>query len=105
MTTKHIIRIIIMLLSISTAPAASSSGKRQETDQLVITGRVVAYDQLIALSNITSAPALEVLLVRVETRLKGREDSRLIKVKYEYMGDNLKLPSGVLVVRTNGVLP
>lgn len=92
MTSEQVVRTIVMLLAISTVSAASISGKRQEKLKLVITGRVVAYDQLISLTNITNAPRSEFLLVRVETRLKGREDSRLIQVKYVYMGDDLKLP-------------
>lgn len=92
MTSKQVVSTIVMLLVISTASAVSISGKRQKRHKLVITGRVVAYNQLISLSNITSAPRLEVLLVRVETRIKGREDSRFIKVNYKYMGDDMKLP-------------
>jgi hypothetical protein len=89
MMHNQVVRIIFMLLTISTSSGAFITGKRQERHKVAITGRVLAYDQLSSLSNITSAPKLEVLIVGVET---GPEESRFIKVKYEYMASDKKLP-------------
>ena len=62
---------------------------------MVVIGTVIAYDQLVPLTNITSAPQSQLLLVRIERRIKGRETARYIKVVYKYGVDEASLPETV----------
>jgi len=62
---------------------------------LRIVGRVVAYDQLISLMQITTSSLMEVLIVRVDKRIQGVEKSPYVQVKFRALGDDKGLPPGV----------
>ncbi|HEX8286725.1 MAG TPA: hypothetical protein VF556_01940 [Pyrinomonadaceae bacterium] len=49
-----------------------------------IVGKVVGFDSLAALSNITYAPQSQLLILRIDNLLKGKEKARHIKIVYEY---------------------
>ena len=87
--------LITVLLLIYASSAIFANGRRQRKHELVVAGSVVGYDELIPLANITSAPQLQILIVRVGKRMKGREESRYIKVVYEHMQNEPKLPDEV----------
>lgn len=95
MSREMTMPLIIVLLVVCASSAIFAAGGRLRKEELVVTGRVVSYDQLVSLANITSAPQLQVLIVRVAKRVKGREESRYIKVVYKHMQNEAKLPSEV----------
>jgi hypothetical protein len=76
-------------------PTIGASGLRPKKQSLEAIGSVVAYDQLVPLTNITSAPQSQVLLVRIAKRLKGQEVGPYIKVVYKYGSDEASLPQEI----------
>ena len=92
-------RLIVALLVVVSSVTLADYGRRAKPE-LVIVGWVVAYDERASLANITSAPQLQILIVRIAKRLAGREESRYLKVVYEYMQNEAKLPSEVFDGKT-----
>jgi hypothetical protein len=95
MTKEQAPFLVVVLLIVFASPIARAGGESCGKQDLVITGVVVGYDQLIQLANITSAPQVNVLVVRIEERIKGREESRYIKVIYEHLSGEATLPSEI----------
>jgi hypothetical protein len=61
-------------------PGSKDSSNRS----IVAIGRVIAYDQLAPLASITVAPQSQPLVVRIQQRVKGREDSDYVKVLFNF---------------------
>jgi hypothetical protein len=95
MTRNHLLSLILVQLIAWLNPMMEFDSMRSENKSLVVVGTVIAYDQLLPLINITSAPQSQVLLVRIEKRIKGRESAVYVKVVYEYGGDEPSLPKGI----------
>lgn len=65
----------------------------QDTEQEIkIVGRVIAYDDFI---NITGAPQLQHLIVKVSKLLDGREQSTFLRVVYQALHGQSGLPKEV----------
>lgn len=92
---KRHMRLIAVALIVFTGLSVSVGEGKQAEEQLKITGKVVAYDPSTSLISLTSAPKLEILVVRIEERVKGREESRYVKVLYKHMENNPTLPERV----------
>ncbi len=95
MTRNHLLSLILVQLIAWFNPMAESGSMRSEKKSLVVVGTVIAYDQLLPLTNITSAPQSQVLLVRIEKRIQGRESAGYVKIVYEYGADEPSLPKGI----------
>jgi hypothetical protein len=95
MTRNHVLCLIVVLLIACINPTIGVSGLRREKQSLEIIGSVVAYDQLVPLTNITSAPQSQVLLVRIAKRIKGQEVGPYIKVVYKYGVGEPSLPQEI----------
>jgi hypothetical protein len=59
---------------------------------IVAVVRIIAYDQYAPLMSITAAPQSQPLLVRLQKRIRGRENSPYIKVVYRYGINEMSLP-------------
>lgn len=88
------VRVASLILAGAMVPAICATSLYGRHD-LIVLGRVVAYDQLSSLMDITTAPRLEVVIVRIDKRIQGREDSRYVQVRYRHLGDDTRLPSEV----------
>lgn len=88
-------RLIVVLSFVFASSIIFADHGGREKGEVLIVGSVVAYDERVSLANITSAPQLQILIVRIVKRLKGREESRYVKVVYEHMPNEGKLPSEV----------
>lgn len=88
--------LIIALLMTLPEPAASAKCGGGKGERLTVTGTVVAYEQsALRLAKLTFVPRTERLIVRVDKRIKGREDSRYIKVVYTFGTDEPSLPDAI----------
>jgi hypothetical protein len=95
MTRNQLLSLIFVQMIAWLNPMVEFGSMRSEKKSLVVVGTVIAYDPLQALTNITSAPQSQVLVVRIEKRIKGRESAGYLKVVYEYGGDQPSLPKGI----------
>ncbi len=93
MTQKQL--MLLLALSVIALCGLTVLANERREKQLVIVGTVAGYDQFLSLVNLTSAPQVQLLIVRVEKRIKGREESRYIKVIYKYGTDEPSLPEEI----------
>ena len=88
---RRTIPIIINLLwagSILCISAAEPSFCKE--DELRVKGTIVGFDSLASAGNITYAPQSQLLVVRINKTISGREQSRYIIVVYEYFASEDK---------------
>jgi hypothetical protein len=86
-TLKAVSLFVILGVAVICATANYKAGKK-----LTIEGSFVGYDEMLPLANLTSAPHLEILVVRVTKPSKIVERSPYIKVLYEHMQNRASLP-------------
>lgn len=95
MTKNYIFFLIVALLVVYPKPTTTISDLRAESQSLEAIGTVVAYDQLVALSNITAVLQSQVLIIHIAKRIKGRENRSYIKVVYKYAPNESSLPENI----------
>ncbi len=83
--SRTVLALVLFLLSCTYA-------KSPKTDDLVVVGTVVAFDQLVPLTNITAAPNLQVLIVRVDQSVHGDSKLKYVKVLDKYYPPAEPLP-------------
>ena len=93
--TKIYVSLIVALSIVYLNPSNITFGLTREQEPLEAIGTVVAYDQLISLTNITSAPKSQVLIVRIARRIKGPKNRSYIKVIYKYAANESPLPQNM----------
>lgn len=81
-----------VLVLVSFLPQAGYGNQANRDPQLIIVGNVVGFDEIWSQINLTCAPQRQTLVVRVQTCLQGTVNSNYIKVMYEFMGSEQKLP-------------
>jgi len=96
---RTITAVVISLIALTFFVLYSSEAQRKKPG-LILTGVVVGYDESLSLVNVTSAPQLQVLIVRIVRSLKGHEESRYIKVVYQYMHNDPTLPKEIVDGKT-----
>lgn len=77
--SKIVSRSLFTLVVITTCFFSDAYAQDAE-QEIKIVGRVIAYDDFI---NITGAPQLQTLIVKVSELLDGREQSPFLKVVYQ----------------------
>ena len=93
MSIKHVPSLLTVLLLITfQSETFLASDKSHKNDQIEMGVKVVGYDELAPLMNLTSAPQIEVLIVRVMKLIKGKEQSDYIKVIYQHLHNQPDLP-------------
>ena len=95
MTRDHVLFLIVALVIACINPTTGVGSLRSKKQSLEAIGTVVAYDQLVSLTNITSAPQSQVLLVRIAKRIKGQKVGPYIKVVYKYGANEPSLPQEI----------
>lgn len=95
MTKNYLLLLIVALLIVYSKPPTTVSDSPHGSQSLEAIGTVVAYDQLGALTNITSVLQSQVLIIRIARRIKGRENQSYIKVVYEYAANESSLPQNI----------
>lgn len=81
-----------LLVLVSFLPQTGYGNQANRDPQLIIVGNVVGFDEIWSQVNLTCAPQRQTLVVRVQTCLHGTANSNYIKVLYEFMGSEQKLP-------------
>jgi len=85
--------LIVLIVSC----CALAKPERKARCDLIVQGKVVAkYVAPIDLVKLTDLPNVETLIVRIEKRLKGRQQSHYIKVRYQYWEGEPVLPDSIL---------
>ena len=90
---KLFLSCALLLLGVSSIIEARHQRCAQRS--LKIVGAVVAYNQVAALVNITDAPQQQVLVVRADKALSGKEAGQYLKVIYKYGANEASLPDEV----------
>ena len=90
MSAAFIFSLLATLTGLA-APASRDKGRR-----LTIAGTVVAFEQsALRVAKLTFVPREERLVVRVDKRIRGDEESRYIRVLYMYPGNEAALPDEI----------
>lgn len=95
MTRRYLLSVVVALSIPFIKSTNEIYGLRPEAQLLEAVGTVVAYDQLVPLTNITWVPQSQVLLVRISKNIKGRAAGRYIKVVYKYAASDSPLPQSI----------
>src|SRR5690349_3038411 len=85
----------VLLLVLANPASVVHGGSKQPG--LTIVGPVVAYERSVTqLAQLTFVPNREVVIVRVDKLVKGREQARYLKVVYNYGTDEPSLMKEIL---------
>jgi hypothetical protein len=76
-----LICLILIALCCDPTNAQSVSDKKRK---IKIIGTVIGFDSFAATGNLTFAPQSQLLIVRIDKSLKGKEKAQYIKIIYEY---------------------
>ena len=91
---RGLTRIFLSGLVAVSQMTCSAFQQSQRHSQKVV-GAVVAYDRMLPLANITSAPQLQILVVRSHVKTGGKEEIRYFRVVYKRFQSEPDLPVGV----------
>src|ERR1044071_5529669 len=73
---------VLMIALFITNPTSLVHGKNKQS-RLMIVGLVIAYEiSVTRLAQLTFVPNREVVIVRVDKLIKGREEARYLKIVY-----------------------
>jgi hypothetical protein len=89
------VAVIVVLSILFIKPTNQTYGFRPETQSLEAVGTVIAYDQLVPLTNITWVLQSQVLLIRISKSVKGQAAGPYIKVVYKYAANDSPLPQRI----------
>ena len=103
MTGRNRALFLIPLLTIFAGSELSRDRPQHGKHGLVITGTAIGYDELAPLANLTSAPQIDILIVRVAKRISGTEESKYIKVVYQHLHGQPDLPTDIVDSRRQWV--
>lgn len=99
MQLRKTLVVVILLSSSSLLIGALAQGRRSKPLKLEAIGSVVAYDLMPTSSkrhiNPDYFPRTYDLILRVEKRIKGQENSQYILVQYEYFQEESNLPKSI----------
>jgi hypothetical protein len=86
--------VLLALLSVSLVgmPGPRSAVERPRKQGLIVTAVPVRYDALAPLANLTFGTQIEVLIIRVQKLITGREPSKYLKVVYQHLHGQPDLP-------------
>jgi hypothetical protein len=89
--------LLVGLLTSYLSSLAASGTNTNAKGILKVHGTIVAFEQSpTRIAMLTSVGQREIFILRIEQWLKGKEDSKYIKVVYDYRSDKAALPPEVL---------
>src|SRR6266850_3055827 len=88
MRKRFALLVLLFVVFVNQSTLGSRAQNRRE-----LVGSVVGYDQLLSLTNITSAPQLQVLIVRLRRQNRRGHGLRYVKVMYRYGQGKTALPN------------
>jgi hypothetical protein len=87
--------VTVLILIVSCCALAKHEQKARR--DLIVQGRVVAtYVTFVDLVRLTDLPNVETLIVRIERVIKGKQQSRFIKIRYQCWEGEPSLPDSIL---------